>query len=198
MPAGADSGPQSEKPRRAWRPGWVFAVGLSLLIHVGLAAVFWGTDVGSSGRTAPSAPQYGVIDARLLPGAVPTALAKPAAPLPTSPQEPSHQSSRGPEGNARMVTQVVYLEPSEVDLTAQPLEDPVVNMELWPAAVEELRVAVWVSDKGAIVDWRVQGLETDDGRIAQMFIDFGQTRMTPAFNGGRPVASVVYLALRRP
>ncbi len=195
MPAGADSGAHSVKPRRAWRPGWVFAVGLSLLVHVGLAMVFWGENVGSAGRTVPSAWSSRVIDAQLLPGAVPVALEKPAARLRTPPQQPSQG---GPEGHAPMVAQVVYLEPSQVDLTAQPLEDPVVNMEHWPTAVDELRVAVWVSDKGAIVDWRVQGVEADDSRIAQMFAEFGQTRMTPAFRGGHPVASVLYLALSRP
>ena len=77
MPAGADSGAHSVKPRRAWRPGWVFAVGLSLLVHVGLAMVFWGENVGSAGRTVPGAWSSRVIDAQLLPGAVPVALENP-------------------------------------------------------------------------------------------------------------------------
>ena len=85
-----------------------------------------------------------------------------------------------------------------MDLTAQPLGDLLLEVEHWPLGVDELRVVVWVSEAGAIVGWQVQGFDSGERHIQQMFAAFKQTPMTPAFREGHAVASVLYLALTRP
>ena len=210
MPAGADPRKHRLKPSRAWRPGWVFAVGLSLLVHVGLLKVFLWVDGGAHGRVAASsAQQPRVIHAQLLSAPAPAAQKEVAEPLPPKlkatapsllPEQTQHQGQhQGPNksGEPLFGTQA-YLEPSEVDLTAQPLGDLLLEVEHWPLGVDELRVIVWVSETGAIVGWQVQGFDPGERHIQQMFAAFDQTPMTPAFKEGHAVTSVLYLALTRP
>ena len=83
MPAGADPRKHHLKPSRTWRPGWVFAVGLSLLVHVGLLKVFSWVDGGAHGRGATSsAQQPRVIHAQLLTVPVPAAQKEVVKPWP--------------------------------------------------------------------------------------------------------------------
>ena len=210
MPAGADPRKHHLKPSRTWRPGWVFAVGLSLLVHVGLLKVFSWVDGGAHGRGATSsAQQPRVIHAQLLTVPVPAAQKEVVKPWPPKSKAaapllpPEQEQQQGPhqganESGAPFLGAQAYLEPSEVDLTAQPLGELLLEVEHWPFGVGELRVAVWVSEAGAIVGWQVQGSDPGERHIQQMFAAFNQTPMTPAFRDGHAVASVLYLALTRP
>lgn len=197
MNAGADRDNHYLKPSRTWQSGWVFAVVLSLLIHAGLFKVLLWVDSNTSRRPALDSPQGRVIDAQLLPAAPPKDRAEPVL-LPGSPAPSLAPSQGGRESVAHAKALEVYLEPSQVDLTAQPLEEPVLDIKHWPRGVDELRVTVWVSPNGAIVDWHVLDFERDDPTIQQTFTKFSQTRMSPALKDGQPVASVLYLALNRP
>ena len=205
----ADPGPHSSrKPSRAVRSGWVFAVGVSLLVHAGLFKLFLWADTGARGRVASSVEPSRVMDAQLLSAPAPAVqtpapepVPPPKAAPPPPPPEPVRQQGRrqgAHESGAPLSGAQAYLEPSEVDLTAQPLEDLRLEAAHWPPGADELRVAVWVSEAGAIVGWQVQGFDSGERHIQQMFAAFSQTPMTPAFKNGHAVASVLYLALARP
>jgi hypothetical protein len=172
---------------------WVFAIFASLFVH----GMFLGIYLETRGvRSVQGMEGRQIIQVDLQGAAYGSTLTEEGRRK--VPHSISSLSMERGEKNVAHESRDIYLEPSQVDLTAKFLEEPVLNVEDWPSGVDELRIAVWISETGRVVGWSVQGFEKEDDNIQHMFEKFLQTKMSPAFIGGRPVASVSYLALGRP
>lgn len=135
----------------------------------------------------------------------PPALAPPVQPPPQTASAENAINTAASDDESWFNRKSAYYPISEVDRTAEPVGEWVINSSIWPLGNQyTLVVDLWISATGVLDHWAVVtsegGYSQQDAAQAKeaaqtILLDLHKTPINPALRDGRPVASYRRIAL---